>query len=101
MKVTASAAAALILDPAARAVQESAPEAYEEAQAEVQGQSQDGPVGRAKERWKEARNEMPEVILAIQNLSILNSGQWMNQIDRIWISYILEPRLKNVKFMTS
>ena len=61
VKVTAGAAAALILDPAARAVRDSAPEADDEADA--QGQTQDGPVGRAKERWKEARNEMPEVAL--------------------------------------
>lgn len=65
VKVTAAAAAALILDPAARAVRDSTPEVLEEAEADPQSQTQDGPVGRAKERWKEARNEMPEVMFAL------------------------------------
>ena len=88
MKVTAGAAAALILDPAARAVQDSAQEAYEEAEAEAQaqGQAQDGPVGRAKERWKEARNEMPEVLFTLEisylssirlvSSSVRSTGSW-------------------------
>lgn len=56
VKVTAGAAIALLLDPAARAVQHSPVEEQEE-----QDGSGDGPVGRAKERWKEAQNDMPEV----------------------------------------
>ena len=71
VKVTAGAAVALILDPAARAVRDSAPEALEEAQADAEAHTQDGPVGRARERWKEARNDMPEVIYPNMNKEIL------------------------------
>lgn len=61
MKVTAGAATALLLDPAARSIQDSAAEVHEEAPPSSHGYAHDGPVGRARERWKEARNEMPEV----------------------------------------
>ena len=57
--VTASAAAALLLDPAARAAQESVEDSQDEALGD--GNVGEGPVGRARERWKEAQNEMPEV----------------------------------------
>ena len=62
VRVTAGAAAALILDPAARAVRDSASEVQEEAQSSSQPSTHEGPVGRARERWKEAQSDMPEVI---------------------------------------
>lgn len=57
--ITASAAVALILDPAARALRDSVEDSQDEALGD--GHPGDGPVGRARERWKEAQNEMPEV----------------------------------------
>jgi hypothetical protein len=57
--VTAGAAASLILDPTAHAVQASTDESNN--REEAGGHGQGGPVGRAKVRWKEAQNEMPEV----------------------------------------
>jgi hypothetical protein len=60
VSVTAGAAASLILDPAARALQIST-EQSEDGEVEAGDHLQDGPVGRAKVRWKEAQNEMPEV----------------------------------------
>jgi len=62
VSVTAGAAASFVLDPAARAMQIST-EQSEDGEVEAGGHLQDGPVGRAKVRWKEAQNEMPEVTL--------------------------------------
>ena len=61
VKVTAAAALALLLDPAARSIPDYAAEELEPSPESSQLHAQDGPVGRARERWKEARNEMPEV----------------------------------------
>jgi len=56
--VTAGAAASLILDPVGmQDTWDEGGDGEDEAGAHTQG----GPVGRAKVRWKEAQNEMPEV----------------------------------------
>ena len=60
--VTAGAAASLILDPGARTGPGSSVDGEEEMEETGSGGGgQSGPVGRARVRWKEAQNEMPEV----------------------------------------
>lgn len=58
VRITAGAAAALITNTAERGVQDTADEQQAD---ESLGESQRTPVRRAKERWREARSDMPEV----------------------------------------
>ena len=82
--VTAGAAASLILDPGERAgagSQEDSEEDMGEASSGSGNGSggQSGPVGRARVRWKEAQNEMPEVGISsccIQSVIQLLHPEW-------------------------